>query len=170
MKGYDYSENGAYFITICVKDMREILGKIAGRDDLGAPRVENVQVQLSQCGEIVREKIEEIHLHYENISIDNYIVMPNHIHMIIMVSRGIGISAVQNNDGGALRSSRPTTALIPQIITALKKETNKIVGFSIWQTSYHDRIIRNEKEYYKIWYYIDTNPLKWQDDRYFVES
>ena len=60
----------------------------------------------------------------------------------------------------------PTNAIIPQFVSTLKRFSNKKIGGSIWQRSYHDHIIRNEQEYQKIWDYIDTNSLKWQDDCY----
>ncbi len=124
---------------------------IVGRDALGAPFV-----QLSEYGTIVHNEIEETPLYYEDVSINKFIVMPNHIHMIVIINR---------NDS-APRASRPTTALISIIISMLKKKTDKKIGFKIWQRSYHDHIIRDEEEYQKIRHYIDTNPLKWENDRY----
>ncbi len=152
LKEYDYSSNGAYFITLCVKDRHEMLGKIiVGSDALGAPFIE-----LSEYGKFVNKEIEETSLHYAGIAIDKFIVMPNHVHIIIMVDRD-----------GAPRASRPTTALIPTIVTALKKKTTKTLGFDFWQTSYHDHIIRDEEDYQNHWRYIDENPAKWAEDEYY---
>ncbi len=157
LAGYDYSQNGAYFITVCTKDREEVLGRInaVGRDALGAPRT-----ILSAYGTNVEREIEETPMHYPGVSIDCYVIMPNHLHMIIVVNR----------DDGAPRASRPTTALIPSIIAILKRKTNKAAGRPLWQSSYGDRIIRNEYEYLKVWQYIDENPLKWHEDRYYVET
>ena len=92
LKNYDYSSDGAYFITMCVEGRHEMLGRIVGRDALGAPFVE-----LTEYGNIIRKEIEETHLYYKNVIIDKFIVMPNHIHMIILI---------QNEDNGAPRASR----------------------------------------------------------------
>jgi len=86
--------------------------------------------------------------------------MPNHVHMIISTSDG----------NGAPGASRPTNALVPRIVTMLKKKTNKAYGFNMWQSSYHDHIIRTKSEHRKISQYIDENPSIWRKDRYFVES
>ncbi len=158
LKQYDYSNNGAYFITVCVKHKREMLGKITvGRDDLGTPYLE-----LSEYGIIARKYIDSIQSHYKDVSVVKYIVMPNHIHLIIIINKG----GLYSPADGAPESSRPT-ALIPTIIAALKKLINKEFGFDMWQTSYYDRIIRNEKEYLKIWHYIDDNPARWAEDEYY---
>ena len=141
LKGYDYNSNGAYFITFCVENGHEMLGKIVGRDALGAPCI----VELSEYGKIIYKEIEETPLYYNNVFIDKFVVMPNHIHMIILI----------DEDDGAPRASRPTSALIPRIIGVIKRKTNKAYGFDMWQTSFHDEIIRNEQAYRNIWQYID---------------
>lgn len=169
LKGYNYSSNGAYFITVCVKNRHELLGKIAvGSDALGAPSVE-----LSDNGKIVFKEIEETPSHYEGVQVDKFIVMPNHIHMIIFIhgecTQGYGDDKISMSivEDGVPRASRPT-ALIPRIIAMLKKKTQKSVGFDFWQTSYHDHIIRNEEDYQNHLCYIDENPIKWAEDEYYV--
>ena len=174
LKGYDYSSSGAYFITLCVKDKREMLGQIVGRDDLGTPRCRdncnptwlrktfNISyMQLSKHGEIAERYLEGIEPHYKHkgVVVDKYTIMPNHVHIIIII----------NNNNGAPGSSRPASALIPNILAAFKKMTNKEFGFKMWQDSYHDHIIRNEVQYQKIWQYIDENPLKWHEDCYYTK-
>ena len=152
VKDYDYSQNGAYFITICVEGHRKLLGAVVGCDDLGA-----LIVRLSEYGIIVQENIELIESYYKYVFVDKYVIMPNHVHMII---------ALSNPLSGVPRSSRPT-AQIPSIIAAFKKFTAKEMTMNIWQTSYHDHIIRNEADCLRIWQYIDENPAKWEDDKYF---
>ena len=159
LKGYDYSSVGAYFITICVEDMCAILGEvIVGRDDLGAP-----QMKLSKFGLIVQQYLEQIELYYQNVFIDKYVVMPNHVHVMIRISRD-NIASISS---GAPRSSRPTT-VIPRIIAVFKRLTNKEFGFNMWQDSYHDHIIRDEDDYLKYWQYIENNPAKWAEDKYYM--
>jgi len=150
-------------LTVCVKDRRELLGRvIVGRDALGAPIVE-----LSEYGEFIYEEIEKTPIYYNGVTAKKFVVMPNHIHMILMVARD---GAPRASREGAPRASRPTTALIPTIVTALKKKTKTKFGLDIWQTSYHDHIIRNEEEYQKIWKYIDENPSKWEEDEYYKNT
>jgi REP element-mobilizing transposase RayT len=153
LKGYDYGQDGAYFITFCTKDKLKTLGKVVGRDATSAPLVE-----LTDFGETVRKEIEETHTHYDGVVVDKFVIMPNHAHMIVLIS----------GDGGAPGASRPTNALIPRIVTMIKKKTNRAFGSDAWQRSYHDHIIRDEVEYLRIWQYIDDNPALWADDRYFV--
>jgi putative transposase len=150
LKDYDYSQNGAYFVTICVKDRHKMLGEIVGAI-INRP---NYVIQLSEYGAVVDNAINDISNHYPNVFVDKYIIMPNHIHMILLL---------QENDGRLIIA--PTT--ISTIIQQLKRYVSKQIGFSIWQKSFHDHIIRNEQEYLKIWEYIDTNPIKWQDDCYY---
>jgi len=155
--GYDYSSAGYYFITMCVKNGHEMLGEIVGHDDSAC----HPFVELTEHGIISDKYIKTIESHYANVFVDKYCIMPNHIHIIIAVSGG---------QDGAPGSSRPTTALIPRIISAYKKFTNKEFGFDMWQDRYHDIIIRNEESYKDIWRYIDENPIKWRNDRYYVNK
>jgi|GEM_PF-4334353 len=83
---YDYSSNGAYFTTICVKNRLKLLGTVVGYDNLGAP-----YVRLSEYGNIVQKNINLIELYYKNVSVDKYVIMPNHVHMIITVSNSANI-------------------------------------------------------------------------------
>ena len=98
-----------------------------------------------------KKNIAAMELHYKHISVDKYVIMPNHIHAIIVLSEP---------ENGVPRSSRPA-ALVPSIITAFKKFTTKEMAINIWQKSFHDYIIRTEKDYQNIWQYIDENPIKW---------
>jgi hypothetical protein len=71
---------------------------------------------------------------------------------------------------GTRRGASPTKAVIPQIVQSLKSMTTRQFGFNMWQRSYHDHIIRNEIEYHHIWQYIDKNPEKWIEDRYYIKQ
>lgn len=108
---------------------------------------------LSDIGMVVNSAINNISNNYVNITVDKYIIMPNHIHMILVLT---------NENGRAMRA--PT---ISNIINQMKGFITKQVGFSIWQKLFHDHIIRNEAEYQNKWEYIDTNPLKWELDEYY---
>ena len=159
LKNYDYSSNGAYFITFCIKDRHEMLGQIVGRGIPDAPFVE-----LTEYGNNVIEAIKFLNNKYKNIQIDKYVIMPNHAHMIILIQNednAIG------NSSGASGKPRPTNAIIPKHISSIKRFTNKKAGFDMWQDSFHDRIIRNEEEYQIRWKYIDENPANWEEDDYY---
>ncbi len=134
---YDYSKQGLYFITICIKNRRKILGKI-----------NNNQIELSKEGIVVQNYIEYIVKKYRNIKIDEYIVMPNHIHMIISMDN-------------------ENYANLSRIIKQYKGSVTKQIGHSIWQKSYYEHIIRYEKEYYNIKEYIQNNIVNWKHDKYF---
>ena len=186
LKGFDYSHNGIYYITICVKDRHELLGKIVEHDTLITP-----YVQLSDYGTIVDKYINNITLKETGVFVDRYVIMPNHIHLLIILNLNennkIKVSrqnendkmrmsrqnengkmmVLRQNENGAMRASRPTNAVIPNIIRSLKKMVSRELGFSIWQTSYYDHIIRNEAEYQRISQYIDENPERWAEDEFY---
>ncbi len=142
LKNYDYSQNGYYFITICTHDKQKILCDIVGDDALIVP---------TEYGTIAEKHIKNIH------GIDKFIIMPNHIHLII------------KNDNGTMWASSPTNQSISQKIKSFKILVTKEIGRPIFQRSFHDHIIRNENDYLKIWNYIDTNPQKWKEDKFYIE-
>ena len=164
-----------YFITVCVKDRRNLLGEIpVGRDVLIAPSVQptgqpGVQptVQLSEYGHIVDKHINIINSLSSGALVDKYVIMPNHVHMIIMLKNEMpDCENGAMETSGAMKTSRPT-ATVPNLLRSFKTMVSKEVGFSLWQTSYHDHIIRNENEYQIIWKYINENPVRWAEDKYF---
>lgn len=150
LRKYDYSKNGVYFITLCTEKRANILSDIVGGDALGAPRV-----QLSQIGKIVEKHILTTN-HIQGVSVDAYVIMPNHIHMLLRIS-----------ENGSPRASTPT-AIVPRAIAALKRFVHMEVGFKIFQRSYHDHIIRDEQDYLNHLEYIKNNPLKWTLDTYYI--
>ena len=154
LKYYDYSQNGAYFITICTKNRLNILCDIVGGGVLDAPRV-----TLLRYGIIVNETINEINRTYQHVNFDKYVIMPNHIHFIVIANDNIGSSGTPT----------PTNMVIPKLISTFKRFVNKKVGKQIWQRGYYDHIIRNSIDYERIWQYIDTNPIKWELDEYYTD-
>ena len=155
LKEYDYSWAGCYFITICVKEKHEMLGKVVGDGVLDVPHV-----QLSEYGNTIEKHIAAINAHYNQIAIQKHIVMPNHVHMLISVKDGDGCGC------GTSRTPSPTNAVIPALVSTLKCFVSKDCGFSFWQRAYHDRVIRGHAEYQRVWQYIDENPLRWAEDEY----
>ena len=169
LKNYDYSSPGAYFLTICVKDMRCLLSSVVGADDPGGPHV-----CLTDRGTIVADILEKAETYYPDIRIDKYVIMPNHVHILLRVVRDPGAprsSPPTNADGdpGAPGSSPPTNA-VSKYVTALKKFTNRAFGENLWQRGFHDHIIRDDTDYLRRWQYIDENPKKWSmgKDEYYA--
>ena len=152
---YDYDSAGAYFITICTKDRKCILSEIVGDDALGVPKL-----QLTDLGKIVERYILSGN-QMERVMVEKYVIMPNHIHILLCVDLDIS---------GTPRASSPTSAVVPNFVSALKRLANREIGKKIFQRSYHDHIIRNHADYLKIWEYIDNNPKQWELDCFYLEE
>lgn len=151
LKGYDYSQAGYYFVTVCVKDRLNLLWESVGAA-CGRP-------PLSEIGIIIDTEINKIGKIYETVTIDEYVIMPNHIHMIITLKIELDING------------RPQAApTISRILNKFKGSVSKQIGYTIWQKLYHDHIIRNQATYQKIWQYIDKNPATWAEDCYYTEN
>ena len=158
LKEDDYSKEGAYFITICTRDKSCVLGQITTCDRL-LPPVGDAPlgvpvVALSKAGEIVKAYIENINYNAD-YHVDSYVIMPNHIHLLLTIQ------------AGTPRAASPTKAVIPQIVNALKSLSTKKCGIPLWQRGYYDNIIRDEQDYLSVWQYIGENPLKWTVDEYY---
>lgn len=165
LKEYDYSSDGYYYVTICSKNMKCIFGKIDKNVGRGlAPaerRYSDIVITLSPYGLVAEKQLFALEQRYDYVRIDKFVIMPNHIHAIIIL------------DGKAAGASpRPT---LPDIICAYKSlttcECNKmsnVKGRKIFQESFYEKVIRNEEGYLEVWQYIDENPRKWQNDEYFA--
>jgi REP element-mobilizing transposase RayT len=165
LKGYDYSRNGAYFMTVCAKDRAELLGQIVG-DAVGdavhsvppPPSVPSVppHIELSEYGKVVEGILRQGG--NPDIRLDRYIIMQNHIHMILIISR--------NGDRDGV-DTVPYKSLVSTFVRSVKTMTTKEIGFSLWQRSFHDHVIRNEADYSRIAEYIEQNPTKWEEDCFY---
>ena len=144
---FDYRENGTYFVTICTKNRRKCLSHVVGADDHIGPHA-----ALTKWGAVVQKYILSIP------GIDKYVIMPNHVHMIVRIG----------TEDGPMWSSAPTKSLSNYVRT-FKTLVTKEIGECIWQRSFYDHVIRDEAEYGRVWQYIDDNPAGWADDEYFVE-
>ena len=157
LREFDYSQNGAYFITICTHKKQKILCDIVGEGLYDIPKN-----NLSEIGKIAEQELLNIERHYDNIKIHKYVIMPNHIHLIVRIMERINPFPTKKYD-------------ISNVIGKYKAGVTRIVGKAfmpsekIWQRSFHDHIIRNENDYLKIWNYIDTNPQKWKEDCFYSE-
>ena len=146
--GYNYDTPGAYFITICTKDRACIFWNTVGASIARPP--------LSAAGAIVNNAIGQIPKYYPAITVDQYAVMPNHIHLLLHI---------QTDENGQ-EIPAPT---ISRVIQQLKGIVTKQLGYSPWQKLFHDHIIRNRQDYLKIWEYIDSNPSQWKKDCFYQE-
>ena len=115
------------------------------------------KVYLSSFGKIIRDNIHRANSVYDDKKILQYVIMPNHIHFILKIGTGVS---------GTSRAPSPTNEIVPQYVSMLKRFINKDIGFNIFQRSYYDHIIRNQKEYIAISKYIHNNPIKWDVDEY----
>lgn len=148
LKDYDYSKDGMYFITICTKNRINILSRIIP----GSVKTDPYN-QLNKLGYIVEKELNNIPKHFNNVGIDKYVIMPNHIHIIIKI----------NNVGASLDS--PKKIRLSNVIGLFKSGVSRKIGYSIWQRNYYEHIIRNEKEYGEIYKYIEYNPVCWEEDK-----
>ncbi|MBQ8748736.1 MAG: transposase [Oscillospiraceae bacterium] len=142
LETYDYSQNGVYFITVCTQDRKKILSQIVG-DGFPVP---------TSIGLIAEEYICRIKEKYLAVFVDRYVIMPDHIHMLIRIDRGTG-------------NPSPTLGnVVGWYKYQVTKNTNlhmDMPGARLFQRSYYDHVIRNQQDYDEIWEYIDNNPRKW---------
>jgi putative transposase len=147
LKNYDYNSSGAYHITICSDNRECIFSEI---------NMTTYELTLTNIGKIVEESLKFLN-NKPGQYIDKYVIMPNHIHFILMLP-----DKITTDDRMHSRVSKT--------ISSLKRFTNRKVGKNLWQRSSHDRIIRDEKEYLEHWRYIDENPMKWSVDEYYKDT
>ena len=160
LKGFNYNTSGYYFITICTCNKAKTLCKV------GAIH-ESPETILSEQGRIVDDVINNLPSHL-GVKIDKYVIMPNHIHFILVVDK--------NNLSRAIRESPlQMRSAVDKTVGYTKMNVSKRIHQEIskeivWQRSYHDHIIRDEKDYLKIWQYIDNNPIKWEYDCFYTKT
>lgn len=172
LAGYDYSKNGMYFVTICTKNREEYFGKI-----------ENEKMILSEIGKIIQEELLKTSNIRPNIVLDECVIMPNHLHLIIEIvnsaasvetpRRGVSTIGIKISHGGYNPNWKPNS--VGSIINQFKSICTKKIwkcGNPVfaWQSRFYDHIIRNEISLNKIREYIQTNPVGWERDRNNVEN
>ena len=155
---YDYSAAGAYFVTICTQNRRCVLSRIVGR---GLAPAEIDGLEYTVFGRIAEEQLLLLEACYPCLSVDRYVIMPNHIHIVLILD---------GNAAGA--SPRPT---IMDAICAYKSLTTrecKKAGMTekLFQTSFYEHIIRGREDYEEIIKYIYENPMRWRYDELYIEE
>jgi len=191
LKQHDYNSAGAYFITICTKNRREILSRIPERSDIAVPVGDAalgiplpndynfVTPLLTDIGKIVEKYILSSN-RMKDITVDRYVIMPDHIHVIVIVRSQRNYDS-ESVGSGTPRAVSPTEIVqttitegrtkrnkdvIPQFVAALKRLCNAEIGEDIFQRSYYDHIIRDRDDYDTRIGYIYGNPLLWQYNRH----
>lgn len=164
LKGYDYSQAGLYFITICTYEKTCLFGNI-----------QKEEIVLNKFGIIARDEWRRTQQIRSNIELGEFIIMPNHIHGIIQINDRRG---TMHRAPTMERFGKPTSNTIPTIIRGYKSTVTKQINqlrrkgtmhraTTVWQRNYYEHIIRNEQSYWKITEYITNNPLNWNQDRYY---
>ena len=149
---YDYGQNGVYFVTICVQNRLTLLSRVVHRSS-------EIALELLPMGKIAEEYISLIPVKYPDVSVDKYVIMPDHLHMMIRI-----------DPAGA--QGRVTAYDLGKVIGWYKYQTAKqgnilrnMPGEKIWQRSYYEHVVRNFADYQDVWQYIENNPRKWALDR-----
>jgi len=156
LKNYDYSQAGAYFITICTKQKQCIFGDI-----------KNGQMRFNHLGSIADQYWQEIPQHFPNITLDVYVIMPNHLHGILWIIES-SQNANKNRKFGNIVSTS-ISSVIRSYKAIITKKINKICDSqgvaSVWQGRYHEKIISDEQTLQNTRNYIINNPLNWDRDQ-----
>jgi len=171
---FDYSHPGAYFVTIVTQNRKPFFGSIA-----------NGEMILNEMGKIIADLWVAIPVHFPNVEPGEFVVMPNHIHGIIVITFGVG----HDNEEGTLQetivwamhaspipknTNGPKSGSISAIIGSFKSAATKLFhaipehsGERLWQRNYYEHVIRNERDYQAISDYILANPINWEKDEEF---
>ncbi len=172
LQGYDYSQSGVYFITICTYKKQTLFGEIV-----------NADVKLNLVGQYAFHQWKMIPQRFPNVELGAFVIMPNHIHGIIMIRSGKGEGSeneVMGGKKGLLSNPSPLHpngtvpgsigAIVQNFKSSASRKINaipKMRGIKLWQTNYYEHIIRDEEDYARIVEYIRINPQKWEQDKLF---
>ncbi len=156
LPGVDYNGVGMYFITICTIEKRCILSRVVGTGVLDGP-----QTELTTYGKIADKYIRQLNNFYDHISVESYVIMPNHIHLLLWIK-----------DNGPSGTPVPTlqNSAVSRFISTFKRFSNKECGDKLWQSRSYDHVIRNQKDYDEHLRYIHENPLRWMCDELYVKG
>jgi putative transposase len=163
LKNFDYADFGYYFVTICAEDKKLLFGEII-----------NGEMKLNKLGEIIKQCWNEIPLHYPNVKLDEFVIMPNHIHGILIINtvgaqyleprqRAQNVVPLQNQYQNLVSGS------LGAIIRGFKIGVTKLAkgnkyALPVWQRNYYEHVIRDENDLYNTRVYINENPRTWERD------
>ena len=152
LQEYNYNTAGAYFLTLCTENRQCILSRIVGTGVLDGP-----QIELLPMGAIADKYLHQLNDFYENLSVESYVIMPNHIHILLQVKEGPSGTPVPT-----LQNS-----VVSQFVSTFKRFCNKEYEANIWQRGAYDHIIRDQADFDKHIQYIYENPFGWLKDEYY---
>ena len=142
-----------YFITICTQNRKRILSNITvGTGVLDCPKI-----KLLNYGIIADKYIKQLNDFYDDVSVEKYVIMPDHIHLILWIKYGQSRTPVPTSE--TIIDNKNST--VAKFVSTFKRFCNKEYGKNIWQARYYDHIIRNQHDYDEIWRYIENNPINW---------
>jgi len=154
LKGYDYSQPGAYFVTICTRNKEYLFGEII-----------DGKMMLNKVGEIVRDEWNRIPRIHKNAKLDEYVIMPNHLHGVIMITDALMVSWQRVHKVGSF--GKPVSGSLPTIIRCCKaaitskiNELRQTPGLPVWQRNYYEHVTRGGEDLNEVREYIINNPLK----------
>ena len=158
LEGANYNGTGMFFLTICTKERQCVLSRIVGTGVLDGPKIE-----LKEYGKIADKYINQLNDFYDDISVKSYVIMPNHIHILLFV---------KGNEQGPSGTPVPTVqnTVVARFLSTLKRFCNKEYGMNIWQYRSNDHIVRNKQDYEEHLRYIYENPLRWYYDELYAEE
>ena len=144
LREYDYSQNNFYFVTICTGNKKHLFG---------------MGEHLTDYGKCVEKCLNKINAVFSAVQLDKYVIMPNHIHAILVI---------EQNPAARMYACPTLGTVVGNYKAAVSREIHQIDPNQIvWQSRYYDHVIRNQQDYDAVWRYIDENPAKWESDEYF---
>jgi len=164
LQGYDYSQAGAYYITMCTRNRECLFGNVI-----------DGQIQLNEVGRIVQTVWNGLPQFYEGVELDAFVVMPNHVHGVIVIHAGVGAiheSPLLSKPFASARIVDRRRMLLSKIIGRFKMVTAKQInalretsGLTVWQRNYYEHVVRDEVSLNRIRQYLADNPAQWEFDR-----
>lgn len=170
LPGYDYTRPAAYFVTVCTRNRECLFGDVV-----------DGEMRLNELGETVRACWHEIPDHFPHVGLDEFVIMPNHVHgiLVIVETNVVGARHVGARHAVPLRQTqrteqfgKPLAGSIPTIIRSFKSAVTKRIndlrgtaGITVWQRNYYEHVIRDEESLNRIRQYIIENPRRWHLDR-----
>lgn len=167
LKGADYNCKGIVFLTLCTKERRCTLSHIVGTGVLDGPKIE-----LTRYGQIADKYIHQLNDFYDGLSVKSYVIMPNHIHMLLENKGAQNEPSILSGEPGPSRTPVPTVqnSIVSRFVSTFKRFCNRECGANIWQYRSYDHIIRNDKDYEEHLRYIYENPIRWYYDELYTDE
>jgi putative transposase len=156
LKDYDYRQDGMYFITICTDKRQNLFGTVT-----------ELTMMVNNLGKLATVELEAIPQHRPYVLIESFIVMPNHVHAIVVLNHMNKTITPTPPNTNAKSLSAVIGSYKAAVSRQAKRENLLPQAYQLWQPSFHDHIIRNEAEHQTIYQYVDTNPWRWKEDRFY---